>query len=145
MLKYSEVKLNWRIQITAKNWPVFSAPPVLNVLASAFLRLQCKFHNIFGKTKWLPIKIGHFMASGCSETHFCTFSMIWATFCTHQNHCYLCVLFSIQPQSTNFEQNLTKSLHFIGFTFEVGGAYRLTCVWAVAATHWRKRMQIWDQ
>ena len=26
-------------------------------------------------------------------------------------------------QSTNFEQNLTRSLHFIGFTFEVGGAY----------------------
>ena len=54
---------------------------------------------------------------------FATFSMIWATFCTHQNHCYLCVLFSSQPQSTNFEQNLTRSLHFIGFTFEVGGAY----------------------
>ena len=58
--------------------------------------------------------------------NFCTFSMIWATLCTHQNHCYLCVVFSIQPQSTNFEQNLTRPLHFIGFTFEVGGAYRLT-------------------
>ena len=62
---------------------------------------------------------------GARKHIFCTFSMIWATFCTHQNHCYLCVLFSIQPQSTNFEQNLTRPLHFIGFTFEVGGAYRL--------------------
>ena len=92
-------------------------------LAAVFLWLQCKFHNILGKTKWLPRKFGHFMASGCSQTHFCAFSMIWATFCTHQNHCYLCVLFSSQPQSTNFEQNLTRSLHFIDFTFEVGGAY----------------------
>ena len=102
---------------------VFGAPHAPNVMATAFLWLQCKFHNILGETKWLPRKLGHFMASGCSETHFWTFSMIWATFCTHQNHCYLCVLFSSQPQSTNFEQNLTRSLHFIGFTFEVGGAY----------------------
>ena len=27
-----------------------------------------------------------------------------------------------QPQSTNFLQILTRSLHFIGFTSEVGGA-----------------------
>ena len=145
MLKYPKIKPNWRIQITAKNPVVFGAPPALNVMATAFLWLQCKFHNILGETKWLPRNFGHFMASGCSETHFCAFSMIWATFCTHQNHCYLCVLFSSQPQSTNFEQNLTRSLHFIGFTFEVGGAYRLTWVWAIAATHWRKRTQIWDQ
>ena len=145
MLKYPKIKPNWRIQITAKNWPVFGAPPALNVMATAFLWLQCKIHNILGKTKWLPRKLGHFMASGCSETHFWTFSMIWATFCTHQNHCYLCVLFSSQPQSTNIEQNLTRSLHFIGFTFEVGGAYWPTWVWAIAATHWGKRTQIWDQ
>ena len=56
------------------------------------------------------------------KTHFPTFSMIWATFCTHLNHCYLYVLFISQPQSTNFEQNLTRSLHFIGLTSEVGGA-----------------------
>ena len=39
-----------------------------------------------------------------------------------ENHCYLYVLFISQPQSTNFEQNLTRSLHFIGLTSEVGGA-----------------------
>ena len=66
------------------------------------------------------------MASGARKTNFCAFSMIWATFYIDQNHCYLHVLFSSQPQSTNFEQNLTRSLHFIGFTFEVGGAYRPT-------------------
>ena len=145
MLKYPKIKPNWRIQITTKNWPVFGAPPALNVLASAFLWLQCKFHNILGKTKWLPRKFGHFMASGARNTHFCAFSMIWATFYIDQNHCYLHVLFSSQPQSTNFEQNLTRSLHFIGFTFEVGGAYRPTWVWAIAATRWHKRTQIWDQ
>ena len=95
-------------------------------MVTAFLWLQCKFHNILGKTKWPPRKFGHFMASGCSQTHFGAFSMTWTTFCTHQNHCYLCVLFSSQPQSTNFKQNLTRLLHFIGFTFEVGGAYRPT-------------------
>ena len=75
---------------------------------------------------------------------FCTFSMIWATICTHQNHCYSYVLFSSQPQSTMFEQNLTRSLHFIGFTSEVGGESLPTLVWAVAATHdhWRKTTQI---
>ena len=52
------------------------------------------------------------------KTHFPTFSMI----CTHLNHCYLYVLFISQPQSTNFEQNLTRSLHFIGLTSKVGGA-----------------------
>ena len=71
-------------------------------------------------------KIWTFYGFGCSETHFCAFSMIWATFYTDQNHCYLHVLFSSQPQGTNFEQILTRSLHFIGFTFEVGGAYRPT-------------------
>ena len=82
----------------------------------------------FRKNKWLPRKFGHFVASGCSQTHFCAFSMIWATFCTHQNHCYLCVLFSSQPQTTNFEQKLARSLHFFGFTFEVGGHIdRLEC------------------
>ena len=55
------------------------------------------------------------MASGARKTHFCAFSMNWATFYTHQNHCYLYVLFSSQPQSTNFEQNLTRLLHFIDF------------------------------
>ena len=49
MLKYPKIKPNWRIQITAKNWPVFGAPPALNVMATAFLWLQCKFHNILGK------------------------------------------------------------------------------------------------
>ena len=63
------------------------------------------------------------MASGAQKTHFCTFSVIWATFCTHQNHYYLYVLFRSQPQSTNLEQNLTRSLHFIGFTSEVGGVF----------------------
>ena len=59
----------------------------------------------------------------------------------------ICVYFSVASPKvyTNFEQNLTRSLHFIGFTFEVGGAYRLTWVWAIAATHWGKRTQIWDQ
>ena len=71
-------------------------------------------------------KIWTFMASGAWKTHFCAFSIIWATLYTHQNHCYLYVLFSSQPQSTNLEQNLTRSLHFIDFTFEVGGAYRPT-------------------
>ena len=46
------------------------------------------------------------------------------------------------PQSTNYEQNLTRPLHFTGFTSEVGRASSPTLVWAVAATHWRKRMQI---
>ena len=94
MLKYSEIKLNWRIQITAKNWPVFGAPPALNVLATAFLWLQCKFHKILGKTKWQPRKCGHFMASGCSETHFCAFSMIWATFALTKTTA-ICVYFSV--------------------------------------------------
>ena len=57
------------------------------------------------------------------KTHFPTFSMIWATFCTHLNHCYLYVLFISQPQSTNFEQNLTRSLHFI-----VGSAMKKSLV-----------------
>ena len=93
------------------------------------------------KTKWPPRKFEHFTASGHSETHFPTFSMIWATFCTRLNHCFFYVLFISQPQNTNFEQNLTRSLHFIG---EVGGAYWSTWVWAIAATHWQKRTQNWD-
>ena len=71
-------------------------------------------------------KIWTFYGFRRSENTFCAFSMIWATFCTHQNQWNLYVLFSSQPQSTNFEQNLTRSLHFIGFTFEVGGAHRPT-------------------
>ena len=78
----------------------------------------------------------------CLHIIFCTFSMILGTFCTHQNHCYLYVLFSNQPQSTNFEQNWTRMLHFIGFTSEVGEASLPTLVWAIPATHWRKRTQI---
>ena len=70
MLKYSQIKPNWRIQITVKNWLVFAAPPALNVWAPAFLWLQCKFHNILGKTKWLPRNFGHFMASGYPENIF---------------------------------------------------------------------------
>ena len=82
------------------------------------------------------------MASGARKTHICAFSMVWATFYTHQNHCYLYVLFSSQPQSTKFEKDLMRSLHFIGFTFKVGGACQSTRVWAIAATHWHKRTQI---
>ena len=68
--------------------------------------------------------------------------MIAATISTHQNHCYLYVLISSQPQSTNFEENLTRSLHFIGFTSEVGRASSPTLVWAFAATHRQKRRPV---
>ena len=52
------------------------------------------------------------------KTHFSAFSMIWATFCTYINHCYLYVLFISQPQSTNFEQKLIEevaSLYWLDF------------------------------
>ena len=55
------------------------------------------------------------------KTHFPTFSSDLGYILHHLNHCYL-VLFISKPQSTNFEQNLTRSLHFIGLTSEVGGA-----------------------
>ena len=144
MLKYSKIKLNWRIQITVQiQW--FLPRPPLNVLAPAFLWLQYKFHNILRKQNGCRENLNILRLKDARKTHFCTFSMIWGTFCTHQNHCYLYVIFSSQPQSTNFEQNLTGSLQFIGFTSEVGGASSPTLVWAIVATHWRKRTQIWDQ
>ena len=145
MLKYSKIKLNWRIQITVQNPVVFGARPPLNVLAPAFPWLQCKFHNILRRQNGCRENLNILRLKDARKTHFCTFSMIWGTFCTHQNHCYLYVIFSSQPQSTNFEQNLTRSLHFIGLTSEVGGASSPTLVWAIAAIHWRKRTQIWDQ
>ena len=48
------------------------------------------------------------------KTHFYTFSMIWATFCTHQNTA-ICMYFSVAStkpyaQSTNFAQILTRLL-----------------------------------
>ena len=145
MLKYSEIKLNWRIQITVQNPVVFGARPPLNVLTPGISMASVQNSQHFKKTKWPPRKFEHLQLQDARKTHFPTFSMIWATFCTHLNHCYLYVLFISQPQSTNFEQNLTRSLHFIGLTSEVGGASWSTWVWAIAATHWRKRTQIWDQ
>ena len=145
MLKYSEIKLNWRIQITVQNPVVFGARPPLNVLTPGVSMASVQNSQHFKKTKWPPRKFEHLQLQDARKTHFPTFSMIWATFCTHLNHCYLYVLFISQPQSTNFEQNLTRSLHFIGLTSEVGGASWSTWVWAIAATHWRKRTQIWDQ
>ena len=61
------------------------------------------------------------MASGARKTYFGAFSTIRATFYIDQNHCYLHVLFSSQPQRTNFEENLTRSLHFIGLLSEWEG------------------------
>ena len=140
MLKYSKIRLKWKIQKTWKNPVTFRRALPLNVLAPAFLWLQCKFHNILWKTKWPPRKFEDFMASGCPETHFRTFSMIWATFYTHQNHCYLYAFFSSQHQSANIEQKLTRSLHFIGFSAAVGGhPDRLGHRHASAPTYWRKR------
>ena len=83
--KYSEVKLNWRIQITVKNanecfWCTSSAK---RIGARNFLWLQCKFH--YNKQDNFDI-LWHQVAQ---KTHLSTFSMIWATFCAaHQNHCY---------------------------------------------------------
>ena len=101
---------------------VFGARPPLNVLVPGISKASMQNSQHLKKTKWPPRKFEHFTASGRSENNFPTFSMIWATFCTHLNHCYLYVLFISQPQSTNFEQNLTRSLHFIGLTSKVGGA-----------------------
>ena len=69
------------------------------------------------------------MASGARKTHFCAFSMIWAAFYIDQNHCYLHVLFSSQPQSTNFEQNLTRfaALYRLHFRSGRGHIDRLEC------------------
>ena len=145
MLKYSEIKLNWRIQITVQNPVVFGVRPPLNVLAPGISMASVQNTQHFKKTKWPPRKFEHFTASGRSENTFPHILHDLATFCTHLNHCYLYVLFISQPQSTNFEQNLTRSLHFIGLTSKVGGASWSTWVWAIAATHWRKRTQIWDQ
>ena len=94
MQKYPKIKPNWRIQITAKNWLVFGVPPALNVMATAFSMASVQISQHFRKKKWQPRKFGHFMASGCSQTHFCAFSMIWATFCTHQTTA-ICVCFSV--------------------------------------------------
>ena len=144
MLKYPQIKLNWRIQITVKNPVIFLHQ---TLLCQHFYGCFANHSQLFKKNKMAANKIWtYFYGIRVLGKHiFCAFSMIWATFCPHQNLCYLYVLYSSQPQSTNFEQNLTRSLHFIGFTFEVGGAYRPTWVWTIAATHWRKRTQIWDQ
>ena len=144
VLKCSEIKLNWRIQITIENPVVFAAPPALNVLVPAFLWLQCKFHHILGKQNGRRENLDILRLRGARRTHFPTISMILATFCTHQNHCYLYAFFSSQPQSTKIEQKLTRSLHFIGFTSAVGVAFQSTWAFSSAATHWRKRTQIWD-
>ena len=145
MLKYSEIKLNWRIQITVQNPVVFRRALHQTYWCPAFLWLQCKIYNILRKQNGHLENLNILRLQDARKTYFPTFSMIWATFCTHLNHCYLYVLFISQPQSTNFEQNLTRSLHFIGLTSEVGGASWSTWVWAIAATHWRKRTQIWHQ
>ena len=135
MLKYSKIKLNWRIQITVQNPVVFDARPPLNVLAPGISKASVQNPQHFKKTKWPPRKFEHFTASGRSEN---TFPHILHDLGYILHHCYLYVLFISQPQSTNFEQNLTRSLHFIGLTSEVGGASTPTWVWAIAATQGRK-------
>ena len=65
--------------------------------------LQCKIHNVFRKQIGRLENLNILQLQDARKTHFPTFSMIWATFCTHLNHCYLYVLFISQPQSTNFE------------------------------------------
>ena len=84
-------------------------------MAPAFLWLRYKFHNIKKKQNGRRKILNILRHKDDRKTHFCTFSVIGATISTHQNHCYLYVLFSSQPQSTNFEEDLTRSLHFIGF------------------------------
>ena len=101
---------------------VFGARPPLNVLTPGISMASVQNSQHFKKTKWPPGKFEHFTASGRSENTFPHILHDLGYICTHLNHCYLYVLFISQPQSTNFEQNLTRSLHFIGLTSEVGGA-----------------------
>ena len=96
----------------------------------------------FRENKMVDKKIWAFYGFGCSENTYLHI-LYYLGYILHSPKPLLFVgTFSSQPQSTNFEQNLTRSLHFIGFTSEVGGASSLTLVWAIADTRWRKRTQI---
>ena len=101
---------------SAKIFPniFFSVHPPLNILAPciSMASVQNSQHR---KQNGHLENLNILQLQDARKTHFPTFSMIWATFCTHLNHCYLYVLFISQPKSTNFQQNLTRSLHFIGW------------------------------
>ena len=77
-----------------KNPVVFGACPSLNVLApgismaSAQNSQRLKKYGCCENLNILRLK-------DARKTHFCTFSMIWATFCTHLNHCYNIMYFSL--------------------------------------------------
>ena len=118
---------------------VFGARPPLNVLVPGISKASVQNSQHFKKTNGRLENLNILQLQDARKTHFPTFSMIWATFCTHLNHCYLYVLFISQPQSTNFEQNLTRSLHFIGLTSKVSRRHlvRLECCAILQLTHWR--------
>ena len=130
-----------------QNPVIFSARPHICTCIGTQHFYGFNAHVMSYKNKMAGRKIWTFYDFGtltntARKTHFCTFSMTWGTFCTHQNHCYLYVLFSSQPQSIKFVRNLTRPLHFVGFTSEVGEASLSTLLWAIAATHCRKRTQM---
>ena len=103
---------------------VFGARPPLNVLAPGIPMVSVQNSQHFKITKWPPRKFEHFTASGRSENTFphILHDLGYILHSPKPLLAYLYVLFISQPQSTNFEQNLTRSLHFIGLTSEVGGA-----------------------
>ena len=49
VLKYSEIKLNWRIQITLQNPVVFGARPPLNILAPGISKASVQNSQHFKK------------------------------------------------------------------------------------------------
>ena len=79
MLKYSKIKLNWRIQITVQNPVVFGARPPLNVLAPGISMASVQNTQHFKKTKWPPRKFEHFTASVTLGKHISPHSTV-ATF-----------------------------------------------------------------
>ena len=90
---------------------VFGAPCAKRYGSGIFYGFSANSKNFKEKQNGIQENLEILWLQSAQKTHICAFSMIWATFCTHQNHCYLCVLFSSQPQSSNFEQNFTRYLH----------------------------------
>ena len=70
MLKYSKIKPNCKNTLPPTQSSEFSTRPAAKRVDRAFLWLHGKIHPYFMKTKWLPINLWHFTASGCPVNTF---------------------------------------------------------------------------
>ena len=97
----------------------FRCAPAPNVsVASIFYGFSANF-TVFKENEMAAEKIWTFLRlKDTRKKHFCTLSMIWATFCIHQNHCYFCMFFSVASPKVltlskiNFDEVTLYWLHF---------------------------------